>query len=142
MKFLAIEKISRLDVFVTLLIVLLLYIVSFLKMNTSIFHASGAVLIDLSHVDNVEQIYRQLIDRTRQTAVDSDADRNQNEMLTQESAVERVPAPFQEEAEEVGFDGFGDCGGDAESPEKKEMPVEEKVDRMVNLCLAGSALMS
>jgi condensin-2 complex subunit H2 len=100
-------------------------------MNTSIFHASGAALIDLSHVGNVDQIYRQMIGRTKQTVVTPDADR-EREQINKESAVEeRETAPFQEEAmAEVTFDGFGDCEVDFGSPEKEEVSVRENVDRM------------
>ena len=41
--------------------------------------------------------------------MDPDADRNENTVRTQEAAVEKVPASFQEEMDDVGFDGFGDC---------------------------------
>lgn len=99
--------------------------VSFSQMNTSIVHASGAVLLDLNHLENVEQIYRQMMGRMMPPAVEMVPLEGSNAVGT-DGAVHDAVHAVDEDMDACGFDGVGDYSGNFGSPGEAEQPEEEK----------------
>ena len=100
-------------------------------MNTSIFHESGAALLDLGHIENVDRIYMESrrMSKTGLTCAQTGLLSENVDMAEPHEMDKQDVVASADDDMDGGFNEFGDHSVDYGIPEVEE--VEQKVDRMV-----------